>query len=463
MPFLAPIMVLLAIALRDSAATPVLHDWLGDMWTWVLSALLLGLPVIAGWPVHRWLGRRMDRDGNRSAPELSHTLQTIQGLAIGAGGGIAIAVIGLLDLVRSVIGDLVVADELVAGVMCTVAWIAVLLQTYPIDRRLWEASSLRAMDHGGHRADMPHRPRWVLHRLRESVFVAAVPAGVMLAWWETAPYVLERLHELTPATGFVREVQGTAVISEPGFALVLGGVIFIAAAMPLVIARIMPTVRLRSGSIKEIVSTLCAAAHVRTPAIYLWRPTRGWANAAVLGAIPRARAMLLSEALLEGLSEPELRAVIAHEVAHLKYRHVLWLVGAMMAMLLAAEAVWLMVGPNEYELWWDAARVVCQLALVALVFGAVSREFERQADTFAASVVGNPALVATALASVAAINGVSMRRWSFTHGSVQGRSSRLVTEEASTSRQHLRIRWIKLLVVGALAGSITVLIVFTPG
>jgi Zn-dependent protease with chaperone function len=463
MPFLAPVLVLFAIAWRTSSPGPAMVEWIGTGWTWAFSLGLLLWPVIAGWPAHLILGREMDRRGSAGAATASHRIQLVQGLLVAAGGGIAIVFVGLLDAIREVVGDLVAVDEILTGMVCGAAWAFVLVQTHPIERRLWEASKVALLDRGGTGGQMPGLVGWVWIRLRESVLVVAAPAALMLVWWEVVPGVVETLDRWAPGLGLVMD-RGvgaeTAVVSERGMAVAYSGVALIAAIGPRLMSVVLPTVRLRDGSVLDEVRSVCRVGRVRTPAMYLWRPSRGWANAAVMGAVPWGRSMLVSETLVSGMERAHLSAVVAHEVGHLRYRHVLWLAASVVACLLGMEALLLlwggMVGP--------ATGGMMTLVVVASAFGAVSRRFELQADAFAAGVLGNGETVARALERVAWLNGSRRERWSYTHGSIAARITRLRMMDAQPNKTRIRVGWIafRMVVVAVIGASSGVLLWAEP-
>src|SRR5690606_31987071 len=64
---------------------------------------------------------------------------------------------------------------------------------------------------------------------------------------------------------------------------------------------------------------------VRFREVLLWRTFGGMVNAAVMGMLAPLRYILLSDALLEHLPAEQVEAVMAHEVAHIRKRHLVWL------------------------------------------------------------------------------------------------------------------------------------------
>jgi STE24 endopeptidase len=121
-------------------------------------------------------------------------------------------------------------------------------------------------------------------------------------------------------------------------------------------------------------------------------------NAAVMGFVPRFRYVLLSDLLLETMQDEQIEAIFAHELGHVMHRHLFWLVAAMAAMFLAVAGPGQMIAnalqPLQSRAWLgDSVQTALSLGaaigLFALVFGYVSRKFERQADVFAARTIQN--------------------------------------------------------------------------
>jgi STE24 endopeptidase len=122
----------------------------------------------------------------------------------------------------------------------------------------------------------------------------------------------------------------------------------------------------------------------------------------------RFRKIVLFDTLIAQLTELELEAVLAHEIAHYKKRHVVKLIGLSMTGVFVAFAVvaWLARQPWFYRAFgfehhrgFAAANVVPTLLLFGLLAGTMtfwflplihlwSRRFEYEADAFARATVG---------------------------------------------------------------------------
>lgn len=156
------------------------------------------------------------------------------------------------------------------------------------------------------------------------------------------------------------------------------------------------------------------------------------ANAAVAGLIPRTREIFVTDWLLHRLDDDEVEGVLAHELGHIKHRH-LWVY------LLFSFSYF-----GTYVLVFGALRtllpavltrgVVGPILLVAsffylyfvLLLGFVSRRLERQADLFAVRTIRDAAAFPRALGKLATLHSLPMRvrrifEWTRTHPSIQRR------------------------------------------
>ncbi len=127
-------------------------------------------------------------------------------------------------------------------------------------------------------------------------------------------------------------------------------------------------------------------------------------NAYVSG-IGRTRRVVVWDTLLEA-GPAELALVVAHELAHRRYRHVAWLTGIGMAGAAAFVVVlWLLLGRVEPQ---DAAAILLvstALELIAAPFNAwLSRRWERAADRFSIELTGDRAAFRSAHLRLARTN-----------------------------------------------------------
>ncbi|MEM9251684.1 MAG: M48 family metallopeptidase [Planctomycetota bacterium] len=381
----------------------------------------LAIAIAAG-----WIGWRTGRATTPDAIARGKwRLHRLQGLLL-ASLGVDLS-LGWLVWVRATTGDAVLVSEGLAVLPTLAGWWVVAMAGWPIEQRVRVARLMRELDAGLSPSLIETSGSggawvWAAERARHEL--AAVLVGVLanVGWAETVDRV-----GWPPAGwlgGWARE------------AAVMAGAAGLAMALPLLVRWTWRVRVLRAGALHDELAGTLRAAGVRAPTLLLWRAPGRAANAAVVGLVRGLRYVLVSEALVEGMNSAERRAVVAHEAGHVRHGHMALLGVASIGLLLCGYAAGEMLGTSveagsaTRAGWWAAG-----MALAAWVvgFGWVSRRIERQADADAARVLhreGEGAdasidAVRSALLRVAELNGVSARRWTWRHGSIEQRRDAL--------------------------------------
>ncbi len=158
----------------------------------------------------------------------------------------------------------------------------------------------------------------------------------------------------------------------------------------------------------RIVANLAARADLPMPKVYLIDDPQP--NAFATGRNPENAAVAATRGLLEILSEDEVAAVMAHELAHVKNHDTLIMtVTATLAGAIGMLANFAMLFGGNRErggigiLGTIAMMILAPLA-ASLVQMAISRSREYEADRIGGEICGNPLALASALAKIA--NGV---------------------------------------------------------
>jgi len=263
--------------------------------------------------------------------------------------------------------------------------------------------------------------------------------------------------------------------------VLLGSSTLVFVFAPVILRHVLRTQPLPDSPLRKRLEEICRRCRLRYRDILLWRTDNNMGNAAVMGILPWVRYILLSDLLLETMSDEQVEAVFAHEVGHIVHRHMAWYVVLVVILMVGtsapADALKQLLIAHGLPRWAgpriDLVMEAVAIAIFFGIFGVLSRRFERQADVFAArtiqefsenagsigvtspivpatapvpAVAGSPqsyvgeygaAVFASALHRVAIVNNIPVRARNFSHGSIAARMKYLYdlsTDPARTGR-----------------------------
>ncbi len=446
-----------------------------------------------------WCGSRVDKTGRLRWVHTAERGMTVTRLAGAAWWGFALFELDWLRAVRTMVGDGLLYDELLAMspfiALLAGAWWSI----YPVERRLQDAMLMRQLDDPeGHGIYPPvERMQQVWMSIRHQVLLWTVPLTIIMGWQELLGILTD------PLTGSLRSLakDGDGVL----VAIIQWiGMLVIIITTPALMRVVWDTVRIGPGPLADQVHAMCRKYGVRVGGPLLWRTRGTMVNGAILGVFWPFRFMLLTDALLERLSPAQVEAVMAHEVAHVRRRHLIWLavcvvstvIVASLAIAAAAGLLHTVAGsPSQRRCLISIAATVIGLGGAGLVFGMVSRRFEWQADAFAVQHLSQKdegteerrdevrpndgmypapttpslpfsvpsssprvtreavAVMSSALQAVADLNGIAANKFSWRHGSIRQRQEnllRLVDVPVAAAPIDKQVRLIKLAAAAAL-------------
>ncbi len=448
-----PLLIFLALLITLTGAYgPVYHAAATSAVVWTLAPLLFAWAIAHF--VIRGAGRALDRTGSRRA--LARAEGARKGLGVYLYLHAATAFLGLdwLGGVRDAVGDLVLIDESLACAPFLIVLVSGWWSFAPIERRLIDAALFRAIDEAAPVHAPPTVRQLVLDRARHLLAVGVVVIALALAWAETVVFTVNHLY----STGAIAEPQTAELVIAGAQALIVVPVLL---GAPLLIRLLWDTVPLVEGELNDRIAKIAAVHNVRYRRVLIWKTRGAMLNGAVVGLIAPLRYVLLTDALIERLPARQLDAVIAHEIAHVKRKHLPWLLGATAAgagFAGVATAALLEFDGSQPMIVQSVTAVVAAAIGAFLVFGHVSRTFERQADAFAAQTLSRDAgsetiteeaaeAMSGALASVARFNHIPESRFGFRHGSIarrrrnvlrtKGRSAKRVPVDGAVARLKL--------------------------
>lgn len=200
---------------------------------------------------------------------------------------------------------------------------------------------------------------------------------------------------------------------------------FILLFFPPLVRRLWGCKKLPEGYLKSELDAFCTTQNFSAD-FYLWPLFEGRVmTAAVMGIIPGFRYILLTPALIETMSREELEAVMAHEIGHVKKYHLLLYIFlivcfSLLAGILAEPLIFLILSQDFVNglLIGRGISVDTMLTLVVAVplllfmlfyfrfiFGYFIRNFERQADLYSLSAIGDGRALISAFEKIAILSG----------------------------------------------------------
>jgi STE24 endopeptidase len=325
----------------------------------------------------------------------------------------------------------------IIGVMpALLAWMGLWWSQFPLDRALREHNVLSQLE-----ADLPVFSSttfrdYFTNKLRVDLLFAIVPLLLILTVRDIAAVVMDGLSHTTigERLGITWPVSDSAesVLSFISVVLVL-------LLSPKLLTYVLHTQRLPESPLRHGLSAISERAGIRCREILLWRTQNNLGNAAVMGLIPQLRYVMLSDLLLETMTDLQIQAVFAHELGHVKHRHLAWFVvffltvSSCLFTLLAILEDHLKLTQTSHEIF-DLSSMLISGTILLVSYGFLSRWFERQADVYAARTLERESLseplpphttgatiFASALERVAIVNNIPINARNWTHGSIQSR------------------------------------------
>ncbi len=376
---------------------------------------------------------------------------------------------GCLTWVRMMVGDWVLLDELLFLLPTLGTQLMFWRMYYPVDRRLREAMAYHAVDRGDPVPPIWSMRQYLIAQVRHSLMIPGVPLLLLLGWTEAL--------NMAPRSWLILS-NGTDIQST----LSLSGTFVVFLFTPVMIRYLWDTQSMPDSPMRSRLLGLCKHHRVGIRDILYWKTSGGMANGAVIGFVGKLRYILLTDVLLSQMSPSCIEAVMAHEIAHVRKKHMFWMIAAAGSMMVIYEMFfgvlfWYMgvqfsnqlIQPQLWQSTIDTTAMLIGMLMAGglwvVSFGWISRRMERQADSFAvahmAQANGHVRIepedahaMIQALDEVAGLNHVRIEKKSWRHGSIAWRQEylrTLVSQKASRLPIDRTMRWVCLLIVlGAL-------------
>ena len=187
---------------------------------------------------------------------------------------------------------------------------------------------------------------------------------------------------------------------------------------PLLMQFLWKTVPLRNIELKQKLMDLTEQSGIRYRDIAVWE-TGGLsiANAVVAGILPSNRRIFITDALLRNFTAEQVETVVAHEIGHIRHRHLPIFCIIMVCYILSYTLfIQLIAVPLEsllpgYQLLITVIHILFFIFYFKVVLSFLSRRFEHQADLYAIELTNNPNAFKSALLNLSLISNLprSMR------------------------------------------------------
>lgn len=271
-----------------------------------------------------------------------------------------------------------VAGLLIGTAPAFAAWMGLWWSQYPAERALREQNLLLDFD-----SDLPlYQPPtfgvYFLSKLRLEVLFTLLPVAMIVLVRDGLAFLAVEFFTTPSNPEVPTPVEMTSLVLS-------AAIVFVFA--PVLLRRILKTRTMPDSPLRQRLEHLCQRAGVKYRQLLIWDTHHHVGNAAVMGVVPQLRYVLMSDVLIERMEDEEIEAVFAHELGHIVHHHMTWYAIFFLVLTLGAYAACSLLNPYVQQLSTSSATglaLVGGMASFLLLFGALSRRCERQADVFAA-------------------------------------------------------------------------------
>lgn len=440
------------------------YAWLTAPWTIGIAAAAATLiPALAAWFVGRRVRTLLDAhpehpgDG-QAAYGRGNTL--VQGLlAIGHGGLFLVTTWLPLCNQTPIVGQWIVMPSLLSVLPLLVSIALVWLALYPADRAVRQIAIEVYLYRGRPVHPVWHVGRYLAYNFRHQVLFILIPMLLILGAADTVGM-------------YEKEIRAAVGLPYAPDMLVGLAALLVAVVAPEILRHVWVTHRLPRGPLRDRLEILCKRLRLRIRDVLVWRSGGMIVNAAVMGIIPPLRYVLITDAMLEQMDDAQIEAVFGHEAGHVKHHHIpcfllFALISGCIVTIFTTQTQGLSRTDPQLYTWLLAGLGMLLAAKWGLLFGWVSRRFERQADTFGVrtlTLAGVPCvqpcvlhtperqpmpgmplcmtaahLFGAALHDVAVLNGIQPETFSWRHSSIASRA-RFLIAVAQDPQKHARFQ-----------------------
>jgi len=384
------LLIILVLWMARSAGHPIGQFPAPELLTTFLGGFALIVLFMGVWS--RVLARRVTGQNLHASVARFTRAMYVARMMIPAWFGVGLFALGWGELVETLLGPLSrwpieLPGALLGTAPPILAWAGLWWAQFPADRALRDQSMLVNLneDLPVHRS--PGLASFVLTNLRLQVLFTLVPVVLILLIRDVACVGLWRggAIDVDPLDGSILP-QGAEVW------VTLGALAMVFLFVPEMLRHVLKTEPLPPSALRNRLEALCRRSGLRYREILLWHTDHAMGNAAVMGVLPRVRYILLSDLLVETMTDAQIEAVFAHEIGHVVHRHMTWYAVFLIIIMAGTfgPGTWIeqqlgtRVAQGNVRELLNLMTVVTGCGGFFFLFGCLSRWFERQADVYAA-------------------------------------------------------------------------------
>lgn len=316
----------MALLVSDIATAEETNVWI-NYFSGVGSLAFVGGTIILLWSLMHLTGRlvlhRLERVGahHRSTLRLPGRIELLLRIlvVITYGCQLFLGGWGKLVGVEWQLQRLVLVDELVLLLPFIVAMLMKWWCLYPINRFVREYVVAGQLAEGISARPVWSRRQYISFQFRHGLMIVLGPLLLILAFKDIVDQIVTRW--ISDCGKCVSETVSIAAQTVTGI-----GAMVIFVLSPFLLRRIWLTRPLPEGPLRRRLEEFCRQINFGCRNILLWDTYSVLANAAVMGLLRPIRYVLISDNLIENMSDEQIEAVFAHEAGHVKHHHILFLV-----------------------------------------------------------------------------------------------------------------------------------------
>lgn len=182
---------------------------------------------------------------------------------------------------------------------------------------------------------------------------------------------------------------------------------------PLLMQFLWKTEPLTNTELKQKLQNLSERSGIKYRDIGVWQTgSLSIANAAVAGIIPRNRKIFITDTLLHNFPDEQIETIVAHEIGHIRHKHLLISTLLILGYLLSSVIFYLLVMEPLKE---PLAGFPILLSIISILFfvfyfkilyNFLSRRFEHQADLYAVNLTNNKEAFKSALENLSGFSSL---------------------------------------------------------